>query len=105
MYVFWKRIHDKVKAPSVEVHVEWLKSSLHVDGTEGCGNCIKWRIIKKNELFSCALVVRYGNIYWHDKLLVNQYLHITTCSLFEILINPEKMSFKIHLRLGLQAVF
>lgn len=36
------RIHGQVKIPSAEVHVEWLKSSsLLVDETEGCGNCVK----------------------------------------------------------------
>lgn len=65
---------------------------------------LNWIIIKKNKLFSCALVAQFGSLYWHDKLLANQYLHITTCSLFEINTNP-KTSFKIYLRLGLQAVF
>lgn len=35
------RIHGQVKIPSAEVHVEWLKMSLLVDETEGCGSSIK----------------------------------------------------------------
>lgn len=40
-FMSFGRIHGQVKIPSAEVHVEWLKSSLLADETEGCGNCIK----------------------------------------------------------------
>lgn len=41
------RIHGQVKIPSAEVHVEWLKSSLLADETEGWGNCIKLKNYEK----------------------------------------------------------
>lgn len=88
------------------MHVEWLTTSYSYlwMRQKAVITVLNRRIIEKNKLFSCALVAGFGNLYWHDKLPVNKYLHITTCSLFEIHINP-KMSFKIYLRLGLQAVF